>query len=1611
MNSAATPARRLSPAAYRVLLAVVTVLVICGTGGVSSFLADKELRGDLLQQARMAVQDIDFESVKALTGTDSNQAQAASQKIKVQFLSARTANPKCTWIYLMGRKPDRTIHFLADSGVPVVNEKSGEGQVDRVAPQSSPLVFASRTAAVTESIAGRWGKWLSVLVPIIDPKTGDVLAVLGMDFNTNTWIWEVGAIAGPTALVVLAVLFGAAVILHFIRRRQKSEPRNSPKPISLRLLPPLAAMVTLLMGGAGALLYQQHRKRLAEEIASDTADVFGDLRQSLNQQAANLTTRAQPIAKNPGVIEALREVDAGRLQRDWTPVYESLRKDHRLTHFNFYDARRVCLLRVHEPERRGDIIERETVIAAERSGKTTCGIELGALDMLALRVVEPVFDGPILVGYVELGNDIQMALQTLHSKTNCEVAVILHKEYLDRSKWETGMRLHGHETNWDQLSRNVLIHSSKGSLPDPFIAWIETSMGRAGYMDEDQQVTHNGQEWRIAATPLEDFSGKNLGDVLIMRDVTTSNASFARLMTLGGIAGAVLLAQLLGFMYALLRDTDVGIRYQQAELRESESKHRLLFENAGDAIFIHDAEAQILEVNATACLRLGYSRDELLSMTIDQILAPEEIKNLPASIARLRESDSLLHECLQMRRDGSLVPTDVNIRLIIWDGQQVVMSVCRDITKRRAAQIELQASEERYRAILNASPDNLTITDLDGRIQMVSPAALPMFDCQRQDELVGRSAFDFIAPQDREDAASRVSLMLQGVKHGTVEYCGLRADGSTIEIEVNSECILDLERKPASIVYIIRDITERKQAQIYRDMGSDILQILNEDQGLKVSVSQVITAIKSKAGFDAVGIRMQDGLDLRDFGRKGFSVDMILTEYELHDHSGNKESCRDGRGNVCLDCTRKMVLAGKSAGKDSFFTRDGSFWTNNFIALLEMELPPDQDSLLNSRSQCVYHGYASVAFIPIHTKDKIVGLLQLYDRRKGRFSTSTIEQLEGIAAHLGEAIMRKKAEEQVRELLEESNHARLALLGIIEDEIRAGEALASSQMELKAVYDNAPVIMCVVDEKQEVLFANPIFAAFTGSDEDAVGGRHICTVLGCDGNSHPTASSLDSDYRSCGLRQAIEDTLKTGNSHQGIEHEATWGHAENRRSAFLLGSISPLNSGGHNRVLLCLHDITERKRLEVYRSMGSEIIQILHEPDPLETVARRVLDVLKARTGLDAIGIRLQAVEDYPYLVQDGFPPDFLLTENTLLGQRQDGSLCADLQANAGLECNCGLVIADRSEATNVPRTRSGSQWTNDAARTFGEGSVHEPGFKQRGNCVKHGYASIALIPIRNQDRIVGLIQLNDRRKGCFTDETIELLEQIAAHYGETLMRRHAEEVLHQTAADLHVLAGRLQAVREEERATLSRELHDYLGQHLTALQMDLMWIDRHLQTADAPDRAVLYDRIVAMVPAVDRLIEHTQTFCAELRPAVLYDLGLVDAIEWQVEETSKRTGLDCIMIPPDEELDLAQDVSLALYRIVQESLTNVVRHAQATTVVVSIRIIGDELELRIQDDGRGFAPNSISGAKALGVIGIRERAGTFGGNVEFFNETAKGACVRVRVPYTSHQLNFADIS
>jgi signal transduction histidine kinase len=212
-------------------------------------------------------------------------------------------------------------------------------------------------------------------------------------------------------------------------------------------------------------------------------------------------------------------------------------------------------------------------------------------------------------------------------------------------------------------------------------------------------------------------------------------------------------------------------------------------------------------------------------------------------------------------------------------------------------------------------------------------------------------------------------------------------------------------------------------------------------------------------------------------------------------------------------------------------------------------------------------------------------------------------------------------------------------------------------------------------------------------------------------------------------------------------------------------------------------------------------------------------------------------------------------------------------------------------------------------------------------------------------------------------------------------------------------------ANQEKERSAIARELHDELGQVLTALRMDSVWMYERLKIAD-PEAAA---RALTMCRLIDKNIEDVRGMAFRLRPGVLDDLGLVDALEWYTADFEKRTEIACVFEHNDIPL-LDETVSTAAYRIAQEALTNVARHAAASHVEVALKTQNGFLTLAVVDDGRGFDALHLADSEGLGVAGMRERATLVGGNLDVRSQPHEGTRVYFKVPIDRQLDNQASI-
>ena len=258
------------------------------------------------------------------------------------------------------------------------------------------------------------------------------------------------------------------------------------------------------------------------------------------------------------------------------------------------------------------------------------------------------------------------------------------------------------------------------------------------------------------------------------------------------------------------------------------------------------------------------------------------------------------------------------------------------------------------------------------------------------------------------------------------------------------------------------------------------------------------------------------------------------------------------------------------------------------------------------------------------------------------------------------------------------------------------------------------------------------------------------------------------------------------------------------------------------------------------------------------------------------------------------------------------------------------------------------------------------------------------------------LREAHDELERRVTERTAQLSESNRLLRQEIAARKIIEEELKESRERLRYLSTRSRKVREEERTALSRELHDELGQVLTGIKMDVAWIGRRTPE----DNTVVVEKVNSLLSLIDDAILSVQRISMALRPPALDDFGLQEAMKLAAEDFEKRTKVTCEIISKPQNIVLKGEISTEVFRIFQEALTNVARHAGAAqSVTVSLRTAGDKFIMEVRDDGRGITKEQISDLKSIGLTGMRERAFAMGGSLTVAGTQGKGTTITLSVP------------
>jgi PAS domain S-box-containing protein len=419
---------------------------------------------------------------------------------------------------------------------------------------------------------------------------------------------------------------------------------------------------------------------------------------------------------------------------------------------------------------------------------------------------------------------------------------------------------------------------------------------------------------------------------------------------------------------------------------------------------------------------------------------------------------------------------------------------------------------------------------------------------------------------------------------------------------------------------------------------------------------------------------------------------------------------------------------------------------------------------------------------------------------------------------------------------------------------------------------------------------------------------------------------------------------------------------------------------------MALVDVSEQAYLSASIALQQECLEIAIRAADMKSLLTGYVRSIKSYLQCDAVGIRIRDdAGNIPYQAYDGFSQAFYDSESPL-------SLHTD-------QCMCIAVISGSTNHDKPYFTDQGSFYVNGTSRFLATVPAEQLGHT-RNVCNAHGYESVALVPILIDNKIEGLIHAADRRENRFPVRTVECIEDAAMRLGLSILRFNLQEKLEASLAALKDLSGHLMTVQEDEQQRIAMELHDGCGQDLNALKLHLKSLQNQIP-AEKRDWHKDCDRLRAFT---DKIINDIRNISHNLKPAALEALGLAVATRQMAREFSSTTSIQIEMDLDLLELIQNAMVQVCLFRIFQEALLNIHKHAKATWALIAADRDGNIIRIRIQDNGIGFDTRQLSRkalnkGRGIGFSAMNLRCRMIGADLSIKSEAGKGTCLSICLP------------
>ena len=522
--------------------------------------------------------------------------------------------------------------------------------------------------------------------------------VVGIDILAHDWEAQVDAARrGPILrMLVMTAILGMGI--GAIRRR------NRVKPNTLRFKAWIVAPTSLAVL-CGLVLYglyeaQEFDSRSLHEMRTVTEQARRRWNHNIASEVQVLRGRIGQIGRNPAMLDAWQRRDLSAVTELALPLNRQLKSEYGVTHFYFIDTDRTVYLRAHQPDRRGDLIERWTLTMAEQTGEDCWGVELGPLGTFTLRYVRPWKHEGAIIGYVELGIEVEHLIHQLAVEMNLDLLTVIWKSYTTREKFEAGRDAFGFAGQWDEYRDFVVAHQSLPELPREVPNWLahhhdpSTPVGIFSARLGDRRLA-------CGSIQLPDAAGHVVAGLVVLQDVTAGAARAESTLIQNLLLAIALSGGVLALLWSVTGAAERRLVSAFARLRESEESYRRRFSDSSTVMLLIDPAGEtIIEANAAAVAFYGYPREQLLTMHISDIntLPLSEIKRCTALFQEKHGHRFLFQHRLA---DGSVRDVEVSSSLIQLGNRKVLHSIIQDITARKRAEEEIARNEDRLRRLVS----------------------------------------------------------------------------------------------------------------------------------------------------------------------------------------------------------------------------------------------------------------------------------------------------------------------------------------------------------------------------------------------------------------------------------------------------------------------------------------------------------------------------------------------------------------------------------------------------------------------------------------------------------------------------------------------------------------------------------------------------------------------------------------------------------------------------------------------------------------------------------------------------------------------------------------------